>query len=255
MKIVLVGAGNVATHLGSALIKNGCEIVQIYSRTKKTAKKLGELLSIEYCYKLIDVNKNADVYIYSLSDSALETIISQLHIPNAIHVHTAGSISIKIFEKYAKNYGIIYPLQTFSKNKKINVDEIPFFIEANSQKTEIKIRNIVEKISSKCYYLNSEKRIMLHLAAVFACNFSNYMYVLAAEIANNAEIEFNTLLPLIKETTNKLDYLSPKEAQTGPAVRNDEITLQKHIKILESNTRLKQIYTILSESIECTYKS
>ncbi len=253
MKIVFIGAGNVATHLSVAMKNVGFEILQIYSRTKDSAKILGELLNVPYCFNIADVNKNGDLYIYSVKDSVLEDIISKINIPHATHLHTAGSVSINIFEKYTENYGVLYPLQTFSKNKEINIAEIPFFIEANNKKSELKIEKIVEKLSAKSYYLSSEKRILMHLAAVFACNFSNYMYYLASEITTEADIDFKTLLPLIKETADKLNYLSPKEAQTGPAIRKDEITIDKHKKLLENKTDLLEIYSTLSKFIESTH--
>lgn len=253
MKIVFIGAGNVATHLSVAMKNAGFEILQIYSRTQNSAKELGELLNVPFCYNLADIDKDGDVYIYSVKDSVLEEIISQINVRNAMHVHTAGSISINVFEKYVKNYGVIYPLQTFSKKKEINIAEIPFFIEANNAKTEENIKNIIQKLSAKSYYLDSEKRILMHLSAVFACNFSNFMYVLAAQITTEANIDFKMLLPLIKETADKLNYLSPMEAQTGPAVRKDEKTIQKHAKILENKTDLLQIYSTLSKFIESTH--
>lgn len=250
MKIVLLGAGNVATHLGKALKKSGFEILQIYSHTESYARNLGELLGVSYCFSLSEIDSKADVYIYAVKDTVLEEVISLLDIPQAVHLHTAGSVNISIFEKKVQNYGVIYPLQTFSKNREINISEVPFFIEANNKKSEEKITKIIQSLGAKYYYLSSEKRELMHLAAVFACNFSNYMYVLASEITSEANIDFKTLLPLIKETAEKLNELSPVEAQTGPAIRNDEKTIKKHIELLNNNMDLQQTYTTLSESIQ-----
>lgn len=250
MKIILIGAGNVATHLGKALKSAGMEILQVFSRTEESAKKLGEQLNVQFCSKWNEINQSADIYIFSIKDSVLEEAISHIYAPQAIYVHTAGSVSIDIFEKKVKNYGVVYPLQTFSKNKEINIQEVPFFIEASNKTTENIIKSIVGSISNQCYNLSSEKRMLMHLAAVFACNFSNYMYVLASEITSEAGIDFKTMLPLIKETADKVSYLSPEDAQTGPAIRKDEKTIKKHIDTLANKKHLQYIYRQLSESIE-----
>lgn len=255
MKIVLIGAGNVATHLGTAFKKKGLEILQVYSRTQESAKVLGKLLGVPYCFTLEDVNTSADIYIYAVKDSFLEATLRKVCIPNAIHAHTAGSVPMAVFENHTPRYGVIYPLQTFSKNKEIKMKEVPFFIEASDKETEEKLREIVSAVSDNCYYLSSEKRLLMHLSAVFACNFTNYMYVLASEITTEAGIDFNVLMPLIKETADKLNYLTPAEAQTGPAARSDEKTIEIHKKILANKNNLYRIYSLLSESIEKSAKS
>lgn len=255
MKIVLIGAGNVATHVGKALKKNGLEVVQVYSRTEKSAETLGKLLEVPYCFSLEELNVNADLYLYALKDSVLEETIRKINAPEAIHAHTAGSVPMAIFENHVTAYGVIYPLQTFSKDKEINIGEVPFFIEASDDATEKKLKEVVTTISENVYFLNSEKRLLMHLSAVFACNFTNYMYALAAEITTEAGIEFNVLMPLIKETADKLNYLTPAEAQTGPAARHDEKTIKKHQEILNNNLHLLEIYSLLSKSIENIHMS
>ncbi|VBB43401.1 conserved hypothetical protein [uncultured Paludibacter sp.] len=249
MKVVLLGAGNVATNLGLSLKKYGIEILQIYSKTEKSAKTLGELLGASYCYSLKKIKRNADIYIYALKDNVLEEVISKINIPEAVHIHTAGSIPINIFENKVKNYGVIYPLQTFSKEKQVDFKEIPLFLEANSDYTNKIITQFACFLSSKIYYLASDKRALLHLSAVFACNFSNFMYLLAAKITDEANLDYKILLPLIKETADKLNYLTPKQAQTGPAIRKDYKTIEKHLKLLKNTPELKEIYALITNSV------
>ncbi|MFV0471551.1 MAG: Rossmann-like and DUF2520 domain-containing protein [Paludibacteraceae bacterium] len=250
MKIVLLGAGNVATHIGKALYQKGYKIVQVFSKTEKSAKELSEQLNTKYCFNTLDVLHDADVYIYLLKDSALGKIIAKLNtVPDAIHIHTSGSVSINIFENRVLNYGVLYPLQTFSKEKKINIEEVPFFIEASNEYTQAMITHIACSLSERYTYLNSEQRMMMHLAAVFACNFSNFMYLLASDIVSEAGIKFEWLLPLISETADKVNQISPEKGQTGPAVRGDKEIINKHIELLHKKKDVQGIYALISESI------
>lgn len=250
MKIVLLGAGNVATHIGIELRKNGAEILQVYSRSQESAQKLSELLGVSYCCNIVELRNDADVYLYALKDDILETIIAQINIPDAVHVHTAGSISVDVFKKNAKNYGVLYPLQTFSKDKTVDFSKIPLFIEANNDFSNKIITNVAKLLSPKVNYIDSEKRKLLHLSAVFACNFSNFMYVTADKILSETGFDYRILLPLINETTDKLNYLSPKQAQTGPAARKDKKTIKKHIDLLQSDADAKKLYQFISKMIE-----
>jgi len=250
MRIVIIGAGNVATHLGLRLKQTGAEISQVYSRTEKSAKKLAEILDVPYCTELSLINKDAELYLYAVSDIALQDIINQINTPEATHIHTAGSVSMNIFEKYAANYGVLYPLQTFSKDKEVDFKKIPLFLEGNNESTVQVLTNLATAISDIHFFADSEKRRLIHLSAVFACNFTNYMYLLAGEIASKAEIPYELLLPLIEETADKVNYLSPKEAQTGPAVRNDDITIQNHITLLEYDHDAQEIYRLISTQIK-----
>ena len=249
MKIVMLGAGNVATHLSRTLQLSGFTIVQIYSKTKESAKLLSDLLIVDYTNRLEDVYRNADIYIYALKDSVLMSTISKLKIPNAIHIHTAGSISLKIFEGQVNQYGVIYPLQTFSKSKEINFKEVPLFVEGSDIETTNLLLTIANQLSEHCYIANSEQRKRLHLSAVFASNFTNLIYSLAEELVNDSNFSFDILKPLIAETADKIKYLSPAKAQTGPAVRFDNTIIDEHINILEQKTDLQNIYRDLSKMI------
>lgn len=250
-KVIFIGAGNVATHLSLAFSKKGFEIVQIFSRTKTSAKTLAKLHSTDYTTD-ISALKNADLYVYALSDSALESIIGQVSNLQGIHVHTAGSVSIKIFENKFENYGVLYPLQTFSKDKNLDFSEVPLFIEGCTSEVTAELMATAKILSNFCFEADSKKRMKMHISAVFACNFTNYFYSIAQQLLENEQIPFEILKPLITETANKLNTLSPYDAQTGPARRNDQITIQKHLENIE-DLKLKELYKELSNNITASY--
>jgi predicted short-subunit dehydrogenase-like oxidoreductase (DUF2520 family) len=250
MKVVVLGSGNLATQLSLSLHAKGVNIIQIYSHTKENAFILANKINTSFTDKLEQINLDADLYIYALSDRILDSTLLKFPLPaNAIHIHTAGSIPITVFEGLALKYGIFYPLQTFSKQRDIDFSQIPICIEANSKVTENELINLACLLNSKTYLINSEQRKKLHLAAVFACNFSNYMYDLASTILNESGISFEIIEPLIAETASKIKSLSPYNAQTGPALRNDEITMEKHLDLLKNDAELSEIYKLLSKNI------
>jgi len=254
MKAVFIGAGNVATHLALALQSKGITISQIFSRTSTNAKLLGEKLGVSFTCELTELDRTAEVYIYAIKDSALRQLIPKIALPQALHVHTAGSISLRVFEGYAERYGVIYPLQTFSKNKAVDFSQIPICIEANSPEVEQELLEIAHLLTPKTYILNSEQRKQLHLSAVFACNFTNHMYAIAADLVESAGLPFDILQPLIAETADKIRTMSPRDAQTGPAVRFDEETISKHLSMLKEKPDLVQIYKDLSQNIYQKHK-
>lgn len=249
MKIVSIGAGNVATHLCKILKKSGQEILQIYSRTEKSAKELADKIKCDYAIDLKEINKEADIYIFSISDNAILQVLEKINIENKFFVHTAGSISMDIFKEKTNNFGVFYPFQTFSKNKEISFAEIPIFIEANTKENEISLKKIASKITKIQRVVNSEERKYLHLTAVFACNFVNSMYAVAEEILIENNLDFDFLLPLIKETAEKASQNSPLKVQTGPAVRNDKNVIDKHLKLLSHLPKYKKLYSFVSEII------
>ena len=247
LKIVVIGTGNVSYHLCKAIIEaENLELIEVFGRKKNPPKDL--INSISYC-KNIKKIKKADLYILCVSDNAISKISDELNInKNSIVVHTSGSTNIKLLSKH-KNHGVIYPLQTFSKNKKIQFTNIPIIIEANSKLVLDKIKTICLLISKKVIECNSDQRTLIHISAVFTNNFSNYMNVIAEEILKSNNINSDILYPLINETANKLNYLSPINAQTGPAIRNDQITIQKHLNLLKE-TKYFEIYDKLTKEIK-----
>lgn len=254
MKVVFIGAGNVAVNMAVRLYDQSFDIVQIYSRTGESARNLAEKVNAEYTTEIGNVRTDADLYIFSVKDSVLEQLISELPANNGIQVHTAGSMPLDIFEKYSSQYGVIYPFQTFSKDRKTDWNNIPIFIEAQDRNTLEKLNSIASALSDHVQELSSEKRKYVHLTGVFACNFTNYMYTLSGDILKKAGLEFDVALPLIDETCNKIHDLSPLDAQTGPAVRFDENVMNKHLALI-GDKKTKEIYRLISEGIYEIHKN
>lgn len=254
MKAVFIGSGSVATHLALALQEKGVTISQIYSRTSINAQILAERLGTTFTSDISDIYPDADIYIYAIKDSFLMRLLSEMDIPDALHVHTAGSVSMMAFERYTSKYGVFYPLQTFSKKKPVDFSQIPICIEGSSTEVQQKLLDLAHLITTKTYVVDSDQRKKLHLAAVFACNFTNYMYDIASQLVANSGIGFEILQPLILETADKIKTLSPYDAQTGPAVRFDEITIKKHLKLLKKEKEFRGIYKDLSKSIYKRHK-
>ena len=250
MKIVLIGAGNLATHLGKALHAAGHDMVQVFSRTMQSAETLASLLDAEPLTDMAQVRDDADVYIFSVKDSALEQLISQLcGGEKKVFLHTAGSMPMSVFREKALHYGVLYPMQTFSKQREVDFSIIPCFIEANDEFALKQIEGLAGQISHRVYQLSSEDRKYLHLSAVFACNFANHCYAASQELLQQHGIPFDVMLPLIDETAAKVHGMTPKEAQTGPAVRYDENVIGKQIRLLENQPYFQKIYDCMSKSI------
>ena len=250
MRIVSIGAGNLSVHLSKALQNAGFEIAQVYSRTETSAKELAGKLQAPFTTDLDAISKDASLYIISVSDDAIKSLAGRLAITEGLVVHTAGSVPMDVFAGKMKNYGVLYPLQTFSKLRQVSFFDVPVFIEANTQDNLQKLRKVAQAISHKIYDASSEERMQLHLAAVFGCNFVNSIYHLSAQIARQAGFDFSVLSPLILETAQKaIASGNPKEVQTGPAARNDLNVIRKHIEMLAFRPEWKEIYTILSENI------
>ncbi|NDW18057.1 DUF2520 domain-containing protein [Dysgonomonas sp. 216] len=248
MKVVFIGAGNLATRLGIELYKNGFEIQQVYSRTIQSAQLLAEKVKSEAVNNIKNVDRGADIYIFSVKDSVLAELIAALPPNKGVWIHTAGSIPLSVFEGYSNNYGVVYPFQTFSKNHEIDFSKIPFFFEANTPEVLHFLMSTFVRISDKQMELLSEKRRLLHLTGVFGCNFVNHMYAISADIVQKAGVPFEYVYPLIDETLAKIHQMSPREAQTGPAIRFDTEVMDKHIALIDSDLR-RSIYKLVSKDI------
>jgi len=253
--IVLVGAGNVATHLGKALKDQGYHIIQVYSRTLKSAKILSSQLNAAFITDIGRLNYNADLYLFCLKDEALLPVLCQTSFTDQLLVHTSGTIPIIVFQGFSNKYGVLYPVQTFSKTRRLELNNVPFCIEANNPETALILENLVSGISKNIIFMDSEKRKLLHLAAVFACNFPNHMYLLAEEILKIKDLSFELIKPLILETAAKILEFDPKNAQTGPAVRGDQKILEEHLHMLKNLPEIQKIYTFVSNSISTQMKS
>lgn len=251
MKVVLIGAGRLATNLARALDEAGHDIVQVYSRTMASAEALAMAVGAEATNDLNGVRNDADVYIVSVKDSALADIIPTLckGREERLFVHTAGSMPMGLFEGCTKHYGVFYPMQTFSKERRADFSKITCFVEASDEASLATLRLLAESITPHVMKLDTERRKYLHLAAVFACNFANHCYDLAAEVLRGQGIPFEVMLPLIDETAEKVHSLTPSQAQTGPAVRYDRNVMDAQLRLLEGNPEMQQIYELLSKSI------
>lgn len=249
MKIVILGAGNLSTHLSYALQQAEHEIVQIYSRTEASSSTLANKLYVPYTMDIKEINQDADLYIYAINDDALPEVISNVITPDAIHVHTAGSVDMNVFKGKRTNYGVFYPLQSFSKNKAVDFKEIPIFLESSSKEIENTLISLAETISNQVFVLNSEQRLQMHIAAVYVSNFVNYIYEIASQIVKSADIPFEVLQPLIDETAQKVKTLSPYDAQTGPARRNDIGVIQKHLEALKNQPKQQDLYKQITQMI------
>jgi predicted short-subunit dehydrogenase-like oxidoreductase (DUF2520 family) len=251
---VLIGAGNLATHLGEELKSKGFQIVQVYSRTEESVKTLANKLETAYTTFTNEVTGKADIYFIVLKDSVIEEVLPLINFQNKLVVHCSGTLHLSVLKSYSENYGVLYPLQTFSKKRNVIFSEIPVFIEANSEKNLSIINSIATKLSSEVKVTNSEERRILHVAAVLACNFVNHCYALSEILLEKKGFTFDILQPLIKETADKIRSMSPKKAQTGPAIRFDETIINKHIELLSDNTELANLYKTISKSIFNLYQ-
>jgi predicted short-subunit dehydrogenase-like oxidoreductase (DUF2520 family) len=248
--ITFIGAGNVATHLAKAFFNKGFTINNIYSRSIKNAKELAQSVNSVAVNNLNDLNSSSDIYLICVSDDSIEEVLAKLNLTTGIIAHTSGSIDISVFkDRNIAEYGIFYPLQTFSKNKPVNINEVPFCIEACCESVEEKLSGLAQQVSCSVQYIDSEKRKKLHLAAVFACNFSNHMYSIASELLERDGLDFSILKPLIIETAKKITDNDPRTMQTGPAIRKDEEVIKNHLELLAHSPAYKDIYKKITDNI------
>ena len=255
MRIVFLGAGRVATNLSMALRKSGHEIVQVYSRTSESAEELAHKTVAEPIIDLNRVIADADIYFLAVTGEAIQEVLSGFPHKNVFMVHTAGSVSMDVLKDNTSDYGVFYPLQTFTKEWVSDFTDIPVCIEANSDKNLNVLGNIAEELSNNVYYIDSMQRLYIHVAAVFACNFTNFMFTSAEGILQNHDISFNILKPLIRETIDKALVHSPSKSQTGPAIRGDKQTIEKHLDLLSHSRKLQNLYRFVSDSIMEYYDS
>lgn len=250
MKIVIVGAGNLGTHLALALKVRGNDIVQVFSRNATKAKDLAEQVSCTAITELHAVDTKADVVLIAVSDSAIEFVSNDLPALNkrTVVAHTAGSIPMSALTKH-DNRGVFYPLQTFSADSDVAWDVIPLLLTASNSHSKRILTSLAASINENAKVITDAERLHLHLCATIANNFSNHMFAIAKRIADGANLDFDLIKPLIRETTDKIMQMSPKDAQTGPAIRGDELTMAKHLDLLNGNPELQDLYRMISKSI------
>jgi predicted short-subunit dehydrogenase-like oxidoreductase (DUF2520 family) len=248
MRITLIGSGNVATHFGAALKNTGHHIVQVYSPTQHNANLLAYHLGAAAINSLDAIDANTDMFIISVKDDAIEQVAKQLAVHQVLTIHTSGATSLKTISQYNKYSGVIYPLQTFSKTREVDFRKVPLCVEGADHLTLTSLRALAYTLSLSVFDVDTAQRKVLHLAAVFACNFPNNLYAIAQGLLAGHQLDFNLLRPLILETAQKVQHNLPAEVQTGPAVRRDEKTMEAHTALLDDDA-LQLIYKALSQSI------
>lgn len=252
MRITLIGAGRVATHLAMVLQLQH-QIVQIFSRDLQRAETLADQVNAQAITELQQLDPQTDLVIIAVSDQAISRVIQAItqYLPDNLIVHTSGSTDLAILEQKHPRAGVLYPLQTFSFERAVNWSETPLFVEAVQAQDLTLLTDLANSLSQHVYQYSSTQRLTLHLAAVFACNFSNYCYDMAKQVVDAEQVDFSLLYPLILETANKATTNNPKEMQTGPAMRGDQNILNMHRQLLVDSNRtdLQDIYRLMSESI------
>ena len=252
MKITMIGSGRVATHLALAL-QHQHQIVQVFSRQLAHAEKLAQQLDAQAISSPAQLDPQVDLVIVTVSDQAISEVVQAItgYLPQNLIIHTSGSTSLTVIEDMHARAGVFYPLQTFSFEREVNWLETPLFVEATEQQDLEALTQLANSLSKQVYQYSSKQRQTLHLAAVFACNFSNYCYDMAQQIVDAEQVDFSLLYPLILETADKATKNNPKTMQTGPAMRGDQNILQMHGQLLARADRkdLQDIYALLSEGI------
>jgi predicted short-subunit dehydrogenase-like oxidoreductase (DUF2520 family) len=248
-RITLVGAGNVAWHLGKALTEKGYVISRVLDRTASSSKKLAQELNSEFAGVPEDGIADTDACLICISDDAIAPVINLLKPGSCLLLHTAGSVPLDVFKDKAVNYGVLYPLQTFTRGRALDYSRIPFLTEANNSENLRLINQLASSVSQSVTEADSTRRLYIHLAAIFASNFSNHMYALAEKIAGEYNMSFELFKPLIAETTAKALDISPLAAQTGPAARGNLRVIEKHLELLKDDPRLQEMYRMISKSI------
>ncbi len=248
MRIIIIGTGNVATVISKALVAAGHTIVQVLGRDGQKAESLARELGSTYSTNENSLDTTAEIYLFALSDSALYELARRFVLKDKIVLHTAGSVSMEVLKGISEQYGVMYPLQSLRKEMQV-IPSIPVLVDANRPEVLEKIKSLAASFSSHVATANDEQRLKLHVAAVIVSNFTNHLYALAEDFCKNEKADFKMLLPLIRETAERLTLQSASLLQTGPALRNDFVTLDKHMKILLKYPRLRNLYIKLTDSI------
>lgn len=251
--ISIIGAGNIAWHLAHALNEKQVPIIQIINRGKENGIQLASEVNSSYIERIEDMQA-CDIIIICVSDSAIGSVASQIK-SRGIVVHTCGSVDMEVLNECSDEYGVLYPLQTFSKAISLDFKQVPFCIEASTAQSFEKINSLASLLSDKVYPIDSYHRRLLHLSAVFACNFTNHCYAVAEDIAKRNNMDFGILKPLMEETLRKALMSGPYDVQTGPAIRNNKDILKMHEGMLEGLGDYQKLYNFMSESIQQLHQS
>lgn len=250
--ISFVGAGNVATQLAIAFDKAGFTIGEVCSGSRKGSKEFSQQFNCAMKLNLAEMEPGADLYLICVPDDKVGEVAGRLPDVNGIVAHTSGMTPLESLNRF-QHFGVFYPLQTLSKMKTVDHSEIPFCIEGGDEETSVRLEELASVISTNVSRVDSEKRKYLHLAAVFVNNFSNHLFSAADELLKDKGLDFELLLPLIKETASKIESLKPDEAQTGPAVRNDESVIGQHLEMLKNYPGYRELYKMITEQLTKKY--
>ena len=248
MNIVLIGTGNTATILGRKFTKAGHRIVQVFGRNEMEAKTLAFTLGAAFTAEANVIARNAELYLLAVSDKAVEEVAGLLPLADKTVVHTAASVPVNVLKGKAKQYGVFYPLQSMRKELH-QLPEIPLLVDASDAETLHLLKELAASISGNVMVADDMMRVKLHLAAVMVNNFTNYLFTLVENYCRSENLDFSLLLPLLQETILRLKEIPPSQAQTGPAVRNDTVTIAKHLSLLEKAPELRKVYALFTESI------
>lgn len=248
-EIVMIGAGSLASHLGSALVSSGLKVVQVVNRTPAKGNRLAKRLGAVFTNDYKEICQNADLYIIAITDQAFPEVAGLLCLPGKLVVHTSGSLGMDSLKSISSETGVFYPLQTFPKHGKLNFRKIPLCLEASSQANFHHLAELAGRISDTVINLGSNDRKLLHLTAVFASNFTNFMFSVSQDLLKRHNIDFNLLRPLIAQTVKNVRKEDAFKLQTGPAVREDTTIMQEHLRLLSDNPDYRDIYKVISDSI------
>ncbi|NML23903.1 DUF2520 domain-containing protein [Pseudoflavitalea sp. G-6-1-2] len=252
MRLVIIGTGNVATVLSHAAQQAGHDIVQVYGRDAAKAASLAASRNALPVHNIAEISSDADLYLIAVSDGAVAAVAAELNLGNKLVVHTAGSVSKDVLKVCSTNYGVLYPLQSL-RAEMPGVPDIPLLIDANTGDDLALLQQIAGSISSQVQIAGDEQRLQLHVAAVIVSNFTNHLYALAEQYCQQSGLDFRMLQPLISEVADRIKHGSPKDLQTGPAIRNDHTTISRHLQLLRDFPQLNYLYEELSNSIWLMY--
>ena len=248
-KVVILGAGRLAASLSVAIRKKGYDIVEVYNRTETPGKVLARKLKARYVPEPEMLTKDADLYILAVSDRAIPEVLSRLKCGNMLVVHTSGSAGMNVIKSSSTRYGVIYPPQTFTMKRLVNFRSVPLCIEGSSAEVEEHLHSFAASLSGQVFRINSDQRKILHLAAVFANNFTNFMYVIAHDLLTEKGMDTGMLEPIIRLTAAGTAAGNVAAMQTGPAIRGDMDTIREHLALLSGHPDYKEIYELISKRI------
>ncbi len=248
MQIVLIGSGNTATALGHLCYRSGNKILQVFGRNRETTGELARILYAEAVYDWEKITREADLYLVALPDAVVPTVYKHFTLQKGLVVHTAGAVPMDALKKVARNYGVLYPLQSLNKNLAVYPD-IPLLVDGNTPEDKTLIADFAASLSGKVAYANDEQRVKMHVAAVWVNNFANHLYTIAWDYCAREGLDFSMLLPMMAQTVNRLHEGKPAGFQTGPAIRGDEATMQKHLSLMEGMPVAQELYRRLSAAI------